>query len=560
MNSSDRSKPMKNSKVNEEVDKLFKKTKGNVSSVNLNHLRRKYTDVELADKIQASFVEKHRKITKKAKKFAQLIRERYSNEQYPFHLLLNKALKYKVKLGLSDAEFSEFQRIYEQELVGIKSQEAFVPATYMQKVLGGLTADGSSQGFNVSDNDYRHLQEILKLASSSRPLHAQVVLQSMQYNDCDREGLLANYDKKHGHKLGQHVHPVVVALFTPKIDLIEQHFLHSNLANLVKTRYNREKIQTYPDYELFYNLITDPNDIVCSNRSPVMDLLNRCNLQNQLWNSVLNLRSGQVYSNSLTEFVGAVDLCKQNKNDNPDLVYGRHDGTVLKRLISAFSFRPTVVASLPHYQEFNTNPYSMNIKPTVTSVPMINLKLPLITDKKKSVHLKEAKDTTQLFVNHNGLLEYRNTSLIYSRGVLMFYVDRRANVVKLNEYQPFSLNKLPAPIAGFERINTREVDYDKDFRIRTDKYDLRSVVCAKLNSVTGSSNLVIGSRTLLRKLTAPGEPVQRILYDPYEAPTQGNLAFARIPSEDQFSETAKEQGTVFIYQLTEDLSKGVIST
>ena len=42
--------------------------------------------------------------------------------------------------------FSEFQRIYEQELVGQKSEEAFVPATYMQKVLGGLTADGSSQG------------------------------------------------------------------------------------------------------------------------------------------------------------------------------------------------------------------------------------------------------------------------------------------------------------------------------------------------------------------------------------------------------------------------------
>merc|ERR1712100_825561 len=101
MNSSDGSKPMKNSKVNDEVDRLFKKTKGNASAANLNNLRRKYTDVELADKIQSSFVEKHRKITKKAKKFAQLIRERYSNEQYPFHLLLNKALKYKVKLGLS---------------------------------------------------------------------------------------------------------------------------------------------------------------------------------------------------------------------------------------------------------------------------------------------------------------------------------------------------------------------------------------------------------------------------------------------------------------------------
>ena len=123
MTSSERSKPMKNTKVDEEVDRLFKKTKGNVSAANLANLRRKYTDVELADKVQAEFVRRHRHVTKKAKKFAQLIREKYSDEQYPFHLLLNKALKYKAKLNLSDAEFAEFQRIYEQELVGIKSPE-----------------------------------------------------------------------------------------------------------------------------------------------------------------------------------------------------------------------------------------------------------------------------------------------------------------------------------------------------------------------------------------------------------------------------------------------------
>lgn len=555
MNSSEnqRNKPMKNSNVDAEVDKLFKKTKGNVSAADLNNLRKKYSDVELADKVQASFVEKHRKITKKAKKFAQLIRERYSDEQYPFHLLLNKALKYKAKLGLSDAEFAEFQRIYEQELVGIKSKDAYVPATYMQKVLGGLTADGSSSGFNVSDNDYRYLQEILKLASSSRPLHAQVVLQSLQYTDMSGEALLGKYAPEHGHRLGQHVHPVVVALFLPKIDLVEQHFLHANLANLVKTRYNNEKIQTLPDYELFYNLITDPNDIVCSNRSPVQDLLNRCNLQNQLWNSVLNLRAGQYFNNSLTEFVTAIDMCKQNKNDNPDLVYGRHDGTVLKRLISAFSFRPTVVASLPHYQQFNTNPYSMNVKPTVTSVPMINLKLPLIMDEDTPVSLREAKDASQLFVNHNGQLEYRNTSLIYSRGVLMFYVDRRANVVKLNEYQPFSLNKLPAPIAGFERINDRKVTYDTMFRIREDVYELRSVVCAKVNGELGSGNVVIGSTALVRNTAG-----QCVHYDAYNASTNAQKQAFTLGDDSKLKEIAETKGTVFIYQLTDDNTKGEI--
>tara|TARA_B110000908_G_C10263987_1_gene461850 strand:- start:1139 stop:2806 length:1668 start_codon:yes stop_codon:yes gene_type:complete len=553
----DRSKPMNNSKVDEEVDRLFKKTKGNTDVANLTNLRKKYSDIDLADKVQASFVEKHRKITKKAKKFAQLIRERYSDEQYPFHLLLNKALKYKTKLGLSDAEFAEFQRIYEQELVGLKSEQVYAPATYMQRVLGGLTADGSSQGFNVSDNDYRHLQEILKLASSSRPLHAQVVLQSMRYTDCADEAVNGKYAPEHGHRLGQHVHPVIVALFLPKLDLVDQHFLIANLANLVKTRYNRQKIQTLPDYELFYNLITDPNDIVCSNRSPVQDLLNRCNLQNQLWNSVLNLRAGQFYNNSLVEFISAIDLCKQNKNDNPDLVYGRHDGTVLKRLISAFSFRPTVVASLPHFQTFSTNPYSMNVKPTVTSVPMINLKLPLaVTDDAEPIQLRDAKDTQQLFVNSKGLLEYRNTSLIYSRGVLMFYVDRRANVIKLNDYQPFSLNKLPHAISGFERINDRKVTYDKLFRVRQDVYTIRSVVCAKTNKVTGSGDLVIGSTALVYD----NNKERYLSYDPYEATTTRTPFTIVSGGETEWETHAQEKGTVFIYELTTDETAGVIHT
>ena len=41
------------------------------------------------------------------KKFAELIREKYGNTQYPFHILLEKAYKYKVKHGLKDEELNE---------------------------------------------------------------------------------------------------------------------------------------------------------------------------------------------------------------------------------------------------------------------------------------------------------------------------------------------------------------------------------------------------------------------------------------------------------------------
>jgi hypothetical protein len=579
MDSSDtytREKPMKSSgKIDEEVQKLFRKAQGGVNARHLQELRSRHSDVELADRIQAAFVEKHTQILKKARKFADLIRERYSDSQYPFHLLLAKALKYKQKHGLTDDEFAEFKRIYEQELVGQKSPDVFLPMTNMQKVLGAVNVDGTITDFNISDEDHRYLQEILKLASTSRPLHAQVVLQSIQYKDMDLQALAGHYRPELGHRLGEHVHPVVAALFFPKIALLEQHFLYSNIANLVRTRYNNERISTRADYELFYNLTRDPNDIVCSNRSPVMDLLNRANLQQQVWNSVLNMRNSQYFNNSFNEFISAIDLCRLNKFDSPDLIYGRHDGTVLKRLVSAFSFRPTVVATTPIFKTFAHNPYHQNVRPSVTSVSMVNMKLPVILNESTPVQLNEALENSQLFMDSTGKMEYKNTSLIYSRGVLIFYVDRRANILRLNDMEPFSLDRLPKAVAGFERVNDREVHFDNEFSIRDDLYVLRSVVCVKTNDQLGSGNVVIGSNTLLRKMRENDEGVldkeaQKVFsYDPYNSVPHSSATPETVvkelleddhplhPGAPTFRNIAQSKGTIFIYQLLRDESKGL---
>jgi hypothetical protein len=171
------------SNVEDEVQKLFRKNNGKISSADFIKLKQRFDDVELVDKIQKAYIEKHNTISKKAKKFAQLIREKYSNSEYPFHVLLEKARLFKVKHSLTDDEFAEFQRIYEQELVGHRSQEVVVPSTNMMKILGSINVDFQGFSLKLNDNDYKYLQEILKLHASSRPLHAQVVLQSMQYKD-----------------------------------------------------------------------------------------------------------------------------------------------------------------------------------------------------------------------------------------------------------------------------------------------------------------------------------------------------------------------------------------
>ena len=571
-----RNKPSGNkNSVDDEVRRLFKKNKNGVDPNEFVKLRSKYDNEDLVDKIQAVYLEKHTKIVKKAKKFAQLIRDKYSNSDYPFHVLLEKARKFKAKHNLSEEEFAEFKRIYEQELVGVQSNDVMLPTTNMMKVLGTMSTGFEGPKMKVSDSDYKHLQTILKMYADQRPLHAQVMLQSMQYRDCDYEAVTGEYKRELGHRPGEHVHPVIAALFLPKIQNLEEHFLYANMAGVVKARYNEESLTSRPDYELFYSLVTDPNDVVCSSSSPVFDLVNRCNLQQQLWNSVLHLRNGQYYNTSFREFVAAVDICRLNKYDNPDLVYGRHDGTVIKRLLSAFSYRPTVVATSPVYQMFSTNPYHQTIRPSVSTVPMINLRLPINLTSNDPVQLNDALSQNQFFLEGNRVVP-RHTNLIYSRGVLVFYVDRRAQVMKIAGHSPFNLGQMPTALAGFERMNDRRVNFEWEFQIRGDKYALRSVVVSEVNKQATNANVVVGSSTLVMRhanYQEGGINSEFLHYHPlgvvdfYEsAENKHNKTITQIHGEgnhgaghESFKEIAEERGTIFIYELVHNVTQGNIT-
>jgi hypothetical protein len=557
--------------IEDEVQKLFRKNNGKISSADFIKLKHQYNDVQFVDNLQKVYLERHSIISKKAKKFAQLIREKYSNQQYPFHILLEKARLFKAKHGLTEDEFTEFQRIYEQELVGFKSPEVVIPSTNMMNLLGSINVDFQGFTMKLNDNDYKVLQDILKLHASSRPLHAQVLLQSIQYRDCDFEALSGQYKKEHNNRPGDSIHPVIAAMFLPKIPILENHFLHSNIASIVKSRYNGDALTTRPDYELFYALTQDPNDVVCDNRSPIADLLNRAQLQNQLWNCVLNLRNGQYYNSIFREFINSVDICRLNKQDNPDLIYGRYDGTILKRLLSAFSFRPTIVSTTPVYQIVNINPYQQNIRPVVTAVPMINLRLPPSISDNTPISLQDALEQHQYFLE-NGTMVPRHTSIIYSRGILFFFVDRRANIIRFNDTQPFNISRLPTAISGFERLNDREVLYEPDIMIRGDKYQLRSVVLAEINRNAPESNIVVGSSTIFM-VHADGQKYfqnEYFHYDPqgvsdsiFDPDTNerykrqpieiiGGTPGDRIIPGTSFLELARTRGIIFMYENAKD--------
>jgi len=426
------------------------------------------------------------------------------------------------------------------------------------KVLGNISLDLGGFKNKLNDTDYKQVQEILKLHASTKSLQAQVLLQSMKYTDCDFYALTGNYNREL-QRIGEHVHPVIVALFLPKFNVVDNFFLFSNIAGIIKSRFNSEPLQSRPDFEVFYALTTDPNDVVCDNSSPILDLLNRAQLQTQIWNSVLHLRNGQYYNSSFKDFATSIDMCRLNKQDTPDLLYGRFDGVIIKRLLSAFSFRPTIVATTPLLiTPVALNPYTYNSTPIVTSVPMINMRLPpmsnIVAD---PISLSDALEQTQLFLE-NGAIVPRNTSLIWSRGILVFYVDRRSNSIPYNnQMNLFSMNVLPASVAigGFERINQTCVLVPPTIGIRNEDYDLRTVVISEsISNIETSSNLVLGSSTLCvspGRLNQSGQ-TKYYYYDPY-APLKylepiTEISYTNVNNiESNFLKMAQESGNVFIY-------------
>jgi hypothetical protein len=211
---------------------------------------------------------------------------------------------------------------------------------------------------------------------------------------------------------------------------------------------------------------------------------------------------------------------------------------------------------------------------------MVNLRLPSAIHDQTPVNLSDALEQSQWFME-NGQIVPKNQSLIYSRGVLIFYVDRRSHILRVGDNQPFNFNRLPAAIAGFERLNDRHVNFDTQFKIREDEYQLRSVVvCETNNKVEQAKQIIIGSSTLLMKHQDPENNVydsEYLKYDPLgvrdsyvnatTGTTERNGPVTVIPGhpdltsaaeEESFMDMSRCRGTIFIYQLKKDSSGGIV--
>lgn len=609
-----------------EVERLSKK--GTPTAADVLELYKKYSNNDaIVDEILKLRAKRYNKMKRHAKKIAEKIYRKYSEGTRPLHEILDRMMKYKNDNKWTDAEYDEFRKELTALLTGQRAMEVDVNQNLVayrsriNRVLGGIESRNVQEpGLNISDAERPVLDEILGMAETYSNLHKQVFMNSLTYEDCSIVAMTGEY-KRERHIASNYIHPVIAALFLPKFDIFETNMLYSNFGEIVKARSERKPIVTEPNALLLHNITTDPNDVVCDTKSPLADIRNRYRVQIELWQTVLKLRSGQYYeATPVSDFIKQLNNCRNNLYDNADLAYNQDEGSVLRRLLSVFSLRPTVIYTKPVYSiaSFAAGPLAANMavggdinqalagfqnQPvyTITQIPMITLNIPPyqygVSGEQEPKDIRAATSQT-IWINENKMIIPKEQTIIYSNEVLIFYVNRRYHRINIKTLSnPIAFSQLPLTMSSFERLNSYPVHVPDRLSLKRaeETYHLRSVVSITetqikqgnnmTNIITGNNALIMSHRNLDRGVFEPNY----YLYDPFGAslpvrhpeaandPTKDgyftNKPISRIepvftaPPEltggvenPSFFDRASRAGTIFIYQKpTQAVNQFVVS-
>lgn len=554
----------------EQFDDIIRRNIDDIQAMRL--FREKYGDTRLAERVFDAYKERKNMITKKANKFKALIFSRYGNLAFP--ALFEKAKKYKRKYGFSEDEFHAFFNLAITDKSFAAMNMYNQPTTPMSKTLG-YSAEINYGKMVVPTNELDVLQDILRTHMEMSVLHEQVKIQSLTYMDVAPQAITGCYDPCK-HNSFSFIHPVIAALFLPRIKYIDEHMLLASIANIVYSRYNGIPIRTQPEYELYWDLITDPNEIVCiaPTESSLVDLRNRVKLQVELWKLVRELREGRYYSDEFRTFNIALDNCRNPLFDVPDMSNIRDEGTVLRRLFNAFALRPTIVSisSLGYEGRMGTITGNYNLGPLalsqVTTIPIVNLRLPFsFKNRNISVYLNEALEQPDWFVE-NKMIVPKVKSIIYSRDIIVFYAPRRYQTINFGRINaPYNFCILPPTHSALETINDVNISYEPTIIVGDDRFHLRSVVFVE-RSLT-NRDLIIGSSAgivIRRDFFLGRTQSSYLLYNPqsaiikFEDPDTGlferNPPIVEIPgttpfhdgnAPESFQKRASTRGTIFVY-------------
>lgn len=570
-NSNTNTKSLRDVDIDKEVQSLIKKSSNRQLSnfIILDELKKKFGNEEkIIDAVMDKYQEKMKRVRKLAIKIQQRLSSKYptlTQKEY-----VEKISQYKKKYNFDDSEMQTIINLIFSNKNKITNPEVLdTPYSNMSKALGFVPASFNlHNSLNVKPDEMESLQAILTLDAMSKELHNQVILQSLIYQDCSLCSITGEFERSKIN-IFSFVHPVVVALFLPKINFIDEHMLIASISNIIHQKYRGEELKTQPEYELYYEIATDPADLACvSKPKPFKDLLYRCEVQVKLWSEVLYLRQGKYYSNDLSSFIQAIDNCRASVFDAADLAFVKDEGTILRKLFGAFSMRPTIVVTMPIY---GIVPITSHLTPVssghITTLSMITVRIPMdINNNAASIQLEDALVQKQLYIHHRQLT-VKAQQILYSRELIIFYVHRRFKLLDISRLsRPYGITALPITMSSFDKLQTSKIEFKDVLELSQSgqKFNLKSIVCVETAKTTSKSNeeIIVSCSTIV--FTCPelknANESNAIKYQPLDdckdvkvvkpiTPISWNsiVEDGNVKNDVTAYQFAREKGTLFIY-------------
>ena len=461
--------------VKNEVDRLIREGKYQLTPSEAVKLREKFKDSSMFELVMEHLNESHQKILNVAKKYYKYAQTQLLGGNKSIDYVLKQAIPFAKKVPLTDAEIDAFRRLVEDMIEGKVPSET---STYRHiSSVGSLFGVSSveqveSMKDNLSSGDFAKIQDIVRMEVEYKQLYQQIVLQSVQFQDCDLIAVSGTYDMEK-HNAYQHVHPLIVALYLPKFDIVDRTTIHAHLAGIVRARYNREAVVNQVDRELFDNIIYTNRREVCS-MNPAEDLARRCKLQYAIWENVLALRSGRYY-NVKNAFMSAIESCHLTYVSPTNTVVN-DEGAMLRRLYGSFGLN-TIIFNLKTNPTLGPN-MNMPVNPSLF-VPTLREEERTSFDSIITVDMADSKtrngaaynlgdclNASSYYLNEKDQYVSVQTEVVGAYGLLSFYVPRRmTSILQRQVTAPtgiasasiISFNQLPLTISGLSELNNYPV-------------------------------------------------------------------------------------------------------
>ena len=510
------------SSVKNEVDRLIREGKYQLSPAEAVKLREKFKDSAMFELVMEHLNESHVKILNVAKKYYKYAQTQLLGGNKSIDYVLKQAVPFARKVPLTDAEIDAFRRLVEEMIEGKVPAEN---STYRHiSSVGSLFGVSSvpeveSMKDNLSTGDFAKVQDIIRLENANKALYQQVVLQSVQYQDCDIIALSGKFDPER-HNAFSHVSPMVAALYLPKFDLLDRSTIHAHLAGVIRSRFNREPLINQVDKELFDNIIYTNRREVCS-MNPAEDLHRRVQLQHALWNSVIALRSGRYYGVN-SDFVTALDQCHLT-HVSPTNTVVNDEGANLRRIFGSFGLNTIQFSLKANSQYLASNAANVGASLFIPSTKeeertsmdsLITLDMSDYRSKNNAAYdFNDVLKQKSYYLDENDRYIQVDTEVSNVYKLLSIFVPRRkSSVVQRQSIGDNSIaskfinfNQLPLTISGLSELNNYPVNAPAVLRAGGAVLRKRSVLVVEVipyQSPSDQSNvveLVTSSSTIVYK-------------------------------------------------------------